>query len=308
VVEVKNLTKRFDRVAALDDVSFSVTPGSIFGVVGPHRAGKSTLLRILATMLQPTSGDAYIAGASVTGDRLRVRQLVGYLPDSFGVYPDMTCAEYVEFFAACFGVPPSERSALARDLLQLVDLYHRRNDQADRLTRSMRQRLGLARVLAHDPQVLLLDEPALYLDPRARVEMRELMRELSGMGKTIILTSPNLIELEDICTHAIAMHAGKITDWGSFEELQETVPLYRTISVKYLGDTNMAVNLIKSGKGIIEVQPVNTAIPGAESLGGVTLLKEIHVTFDGLYSDASALLRSLMHSGVQVVHFSELEE
>lgn len=290
---------------ALDRVSLSAPQGAIFGLIGPRGAGKTTLLKILATLVAPTAGDAFVAGLSVVSDPLRVRRQVGYLPNDFGVYPDQTCAEYVAFFAACYGVPPKERMALATDLLQLVDLYHRKDTPADRLTPAMRHRLGIARVLAHDPRVLLLDEPTAELDPRARVEARELFKELSSMGKTILLTASNLAEVQDLCTHAAILHAGQITQAGPLEDILATTPPYRTIAVKFLGDARLAMNLIKAAHGVVDVEPFSEPAASPDALAGVALLKELRVTFDGAYADASMLLRSLMHSGVQVVSFAE---
>jgi ABC-2 type transport system ATP-binding protein len=229
------------------------------------------------------------------------------LPDEFGVYPDLTCAEYIQFFASCYGVPPKERATLAGDLLQLVDLYHRRDTPADRLTRSMKQRLGIARVLAHDPKVLLLDQPATLLDPRARVELRELIGELSGMGKTILLTSANLADVQDMCTHAALVSAGRIVRAGTLDAVQAVAPPHRVISIKFLGDATLAMNLIKAETGVVNVAAIADPAALTDGLAGVALLKESRVTFDGAYADASALLKALMHSGVQVVSFGEEE-
>jgi ABC-2 type transport system ATP-binding protein len=305
MIEILELTKVYDRRTVLDNVRLSVPLNSVYAVVGAHGSGKSTLLGILATLIAPTSGDATVGGSSVIRDWLRVRQLVGYLPQDFGVYSDLTCGEYVEFFAACYGVAPKERAALADDLLQLVDLHHRRDLPADRLTRSMKQRLGLARVLAHDPRVLLLDQPASSLDPRARVELRELLRELSGMGKTILLTATNLAEVQDVVTHAALLEAGQITHAGAVEDIRPIVPPYRVIQVKFLGDAGIASRLIEAERGVIDVQIASDSAAMGEGLAGVALLKDARVTFDGAYSDASALLRALMHHGVQVVAFGE---
>lgn len=306
MIEIRDLSKRYGRRVVLDRISLSVPAGSIFGLVGPRGAGKTTLLRLLATLATPSEGEVFVAGLPVAGEGLlQVRQRVGYLPEDFGVYPDQTCAEYVEFFAACYDVLPAERAALSADLLQLVDLYHRKDTPADRLTPAMRHRLGIARALAHDPWVLLLDETMKSLDPRARVETRELLKELSGMGKTIVITSSNLAGLQDICTHAAIIEAGRITQAGPLEEVLAATPPYRTIVVKFLGDARLAASLIKAGRGVVDVQ--SRAEPGAspDAAAGIAMLKELRVTFDGAYTDASALLRSLMHSGVQVVAFAE---
>lgn len=308
MIEITHLTRAFGKHIALDDVSLSVPQGSVFALVGPAGAGKSTLLKVLATLLPPTSGDAFIAGSSITRDKLRVRQLVGYLPQDYGVYGDQTCAEYVAFFAACHGVPSSEAAALADDLLQLVDLHHRKDLPADHLTRSMKQRLGLARVLAHDPQVLLLDHPTASLDPRARVELRELIRELGGMNKTLLMTATHLAELQDVCTHVALMREGRIERAGAMEDVGAEVLPHRVLMVRFLGDPELAARLMKHGHGVVDVQPVIDPLhAGNAAPAGVTLLKEIRVTFDGEYGDASALLKSLMHSGVQVVSFGEEE-
>lgn len=305
VIEISGLTRMFGKHAALDDVSLFVPQGSVFALVGPAGAGKSTLLKILATLLPPTSGDAMVAGASMTRDKALVRQRVGYLPQDFGVYGDQTCAEYVAFFASCYGVPRNEATTLAGDLLQLVDLHHRKDTPTDQLTRSMKQRLGLARVLAHDPQLLLLDHPTANLDPRARVELRELIRELGAMSKTIVMTATHLAELQDVCTHVAVLRDGHIEHAGVVEEAGAAAP-YRTLIVRFLGDPALAANLIKQGHGVVDAQQmVDPLIAGNAALAGVALLKEIHVTFDGAYGDASALLKSLMHSGVQVVSFGE---
>ncbi len=305
MIEIQELSKSYDGRTALDRVSLSALQGAIFGLIGPRGAGKTTLLKILATLVAPTAGDAFVAGLSVVNEPLRVCRQVGYLPDDFGVYPDQTCAEYIAFFAACYGVPPKERATLAADLLQLVDLYHRKDTPADRLTPAMRHRLGIARVLAHDPRVLLLDEPLAGLDPRARVEVRELFKELSSMGKTILLTASSLAEVQDLCTHVAILQAGQIAQTGPLEDILTTTPPYRTIAVKFLGDVRLAMNLIKASHGVVDVQPFNQPSASSDALAGVALLKELRVTFDGAYADASALLRSLMHSGVQVVSFAE---
>lgn len=305
MIEIQDLTKVYDAHAALDGITLSVPQHAVCGVIGSHGAGKSTLLAILATLVEPTSGDAFIAGSSVLRDRTRVRQLVGYLPQEFGVYPDLTCGEYVAFFAACYGVPAKERTTLAEDLLQLVDLYHRRDWPADRLTRGMKQRLGLARVLAHDPQVLLLDQPAASLDPRARVEMRELLRELGGMGKTVMLTATTLAEVQDLCTHIVLLDAGRAVAAGTMNEIAPLAPPHRVIQVRFLGDASIASSLIRAERGVVDVQMEADAAAGSDGLSGVALLKEARVVFDGAYADASALLRALMHHGVQVVSFGE---
>ncbi len=170
----------------------------------------------------------------------------------------------------------------------------------------MKQRLGMARVLAHDPQVLLLDHPTAGLDPRARVELRELVRELSGMNKTILMTATHLAELQDVCTHVAVMRDGTIERAGDIEEIGAVLPPHRVLSVRFLGDPVLAANLIRNGQGVVAVElVVDPTVASNAALAGVVMLKEIHITFDGEYGDASSLLKSLMHSGVQVVSFGE---
>ena len=189
IIELRDLTKRYGDLKAVDSLNLTIDQGAVFGFIGPNGAGKTTTMRILTTLLRPTSGEARIAGHSVVDDPRAVRRAIGYMPDYFGVYEDMKVWEYLDFFAACYDVPASIRPGMIGDLLALVDLSHKREAYVESLSRGMKQRLCLARTLTHDPQVLILDEPASGLDPRARIEMRELLRELQKMGKTIFFSS-----------------------------------------------------------------------------------------------------------------------
>jgi ABC-2 type transport system ATP-binding protein len=189
IVKATGLVKRYDRTLAVGGLDLDVAAGEIFGLVGPNGAGKTTTLRILATLLVPDGGDAEIAGASVRRNPNDVRRVLGFMPDSFGVYDDMKVWEYLDFFARCYGIPAERRRRMIGDLLDLVDLGPKRDAYVQGLSRGMQQRLCLAHTLVHDPQVLLLDEPASGLDPRARVELRELLRELRSLGKTILVSS-----------------------------------------------------------------------------------------------------------------------
>ena len=213
-ITVEGLVKRYGRLTALDDVSFSVPGGSIYGFLGPNGAGKTTALRILATLLMPTEGKAWVAGEDVARHPARARRQMGYMPDFFGVYDDLTVREYMEFYAQAHGVPRAQWHKIIADLLELVDLGHKRDDFVETLSRGMKQRLGLARCLVHDPEVLLLDEPASGLDPRARVEMREVLREISRMGKAVLISSHILPELEDLSTEVGIIHQGRMVASG----------------------------------------------------------------------------------------------
>jgi ABC-2 type transport system ATP-binding protein len=220
VIEVQALHKRYGDQVAVDDVTFSVPPGEIFGFVGPNGAGKTSTIRILASLMAPDGGMARVAGISVDSDPEGVREVVGYMPDFFGVYDRLTTEEYLEFYAACHAVPRRRRRRVAHDLLELVDLGGRAGQQVDALSRGLKQRLCLARALVHDPQVLLLDEPASGLDPRARVEMRELIRELRRMGKTILVSSHILPELEELCTWIGFIDEGRMVATGPLADIR----------------------------------------------------------------------------------------
>ncbi len=304
MIEVTNLSLRRKGQPILDAINLSAPAGAILGLAGPHGAGKTALLRVLATLETPSAGDARVAGYSVAHQRAQARPLIGYLPAALGAYADQTCAEYLAFFAACYGVPARERSGLVADLLRLVDLYHCRNETTDRLSPAMCQRLGLARALVNDPLILLLDEPMSRLDPRAQVELRETLRTLSEMNKTVVVTARSLAELQDLCTHAAILQAGRLVQAGPFEAVAS---LHRYIVIKLLGDPQIALKLAQSAKGVVHAQFVtDSAAPARPGVRPTfALLKEMRVIFDGSYADANALLRALMHSGVQVVAFQE---
>ena len=190
IIETYDLSKSYGRMVALDQVNLAASAGAILGVVGAKGSGKTTLLRVLATLSTPTAGDALIAGSSILGSPSRIRRIIGYMPQHFGIYLDMTVDEYLHFFAESYAVPHAEQTQLISDLLALTDLSHHRDELLGRLSQGMHQRLNLARALAHDPQVLLMDEPISGADPRAHVEMRELIKELRNMGKTVVITAP----------------------------------------------------------------------------------------------------------------------
>ncbi|HWH23404.1 MAG TPA: ABC transporter ATP-binding protein, partial [Candidatus Limnocylindria bacterium] len=199
-LKADGLSKRYGRTLAVAGVDLAVEEGEIFGLVGPNGAGKTTTLKMLATLLVPSNGDAEIGGHSVRREPDAVRSVIGYMPDTFGVYDDMRAWEYLDFFGRCYGMSAARRRQMIGDLLELVDLADKRDAYVQSLSRGMQQRLCLAHALVHDPQVLLLDEPASGLDPRARVELRELLRELRALGKTILISSHILPELEELCT------------------------------------------------------------------------------------------------------------
>ncbi len=310
IIETKNLTKRYGALIAVNELSLSVEQGAIYGFVGPNGAGKTTTMRMLTTLLQPTSGEAHVAGCSVTKDARGVRRAIGYMPDFFGVYDDMKVWEYLDFFAACYEIPEATRAALINDLLELVDLSHRREDMVDTLSRGMKQRLCLARTLAHDPQILILDEPASGLDPRARIEIRELLMELSRMGKTIFFSTHILADVAEICTQVGIVEAGKLVAQGSLEEMQRRLMPHRRLTITLLGRVDEARLALVSAEGVLEVklavepnngQPATAAAVASTPLGAQVL----EVSFAGDDEAVSALLGELVSRGFPVLRFTE---
>ncbi|MEM7797840.1 MAG: ABC transporter ATP-binding protein [Chloroflexota bacterium] len=296
MIEINALGKKYGTVHALKGLSLEIPEGSVFGFIGPNGAGKTTTMRILTTLLKPSEGDARIAGYSVMEEPNEVRRLIGYMPDFFGVYDDMKVWEYLDFFAACYDIPSNQRKGMIGDLLSLVDLEHKRDAMVESLSRGMKQRLCLARTLAHDPKVLILDEPASGLDPRARIEMRELLRELQGMGKTIFFSSHILSEVADICTEIGIMEAGQLVAYGDIENMRRTLEVTRLIQVRMLGDT----------------VPLKDKLMQHAQVGAITDGREIELTpdivrfdFSGDDAELSQLLRALIGDGIQVISFSE---
>jgi ABC-2 type transport system ATP-binding protein len=248
VIETSNLSKSYGEFVALRGIDLRVEAGDIFGFIGPNGAGKTTTIKILTTLMEPTGGDAKVAGRSVWDDKDAIRGLIGYMPDAFGVYPDMTVTEYLHFFAAAYGIPRGERTGLVGGLLELTDLTFKEDALVDSLSKGMQQRLGLARALVHDPQVLVLDEPAAGLDPRARVELREILRELQRMGKTILLSSHILSELQDVCNRVGIIEQGRLVAQGSVEDIQ--AQLGRGAPVELRTTDNAAALQLLAGAGL----------------------------------------------------------
>lgn len=218
MIDIKGLTKRYGTLTALDNLSLNLQKGEIFGFIGPNGAGKTTTMKILACLLKPDSGDATIDGLSVRNNGDRIRRIIGYMPDFIGVYDDLTVDEYLQFFAAAFELPRSRRRVIVDQVLELTDLTDKRHAMVDSLSRGMTQRLGVARVLIHEPKVLLLDEPASGLDPRARIEMRSLLTQLGKMGKTLIISSHILSELGEMSSSIGIIERGKLLYSGPMKD------------------------------------------------------------------------------------------
>ncbi len=305
-IELRQLTKRFKERTAVDHLDLVVAPGEIFGFVGPNGAGKTTTLRMIACLLAPDSGEVQVMGHSAVSEPEAVRRLIGYMPDFFGVYTDLTVAEYLDFFGACYQLPPAERQQQAADLLELVELAHRRDDPVERLSRGMQQRLSLARTLIHDPQVLLLDEPASGLDPRARVEIRELMRELARMGKTIFFSTHILADVAEICTRVGILEAGKLVAVGELDALQQQIMPSRLVEITLLSPVEPALALLAAYPGVSRPEQI------AENGAAVNGRSRLRCEFSGDDASLSQLLAHLVASGVSVLNFSadqrDLEE
>ncbi len=296
IIELQDVTKRYGDLTAVDSLSLSIEEGAVFGFIGPNGAGKTTTMRILTTLLRPTSGQAWVAGYSVSDDPTAVRRAIGYMPDFFGVYEDMKVWEYLDFFAACYDVPAPTRPGMIDDLLALVDLGPKRDAYVETLSRGMKQRLCLARTLTHDPRVLILDEPASGLDPRARIEMRGLLRELQAMGKTIFFSSHILAEVADICTSIGIIEHGRLVATGSVETMMRALRAHRRMTVRFVpgaADAAEAAVWLRGEKGVLAAD----ALPGEPPA--------LRLDFGGDDAALSDLLARMIGRGLPVVAFSE---
>lgn len=297
IIQTQELVKRFGKFTAVNGISLAVPRGAIYGFVGPNGAGKTTTMRILTTLTRQTSGEAWVNGLSVLQDPRGVRRAIGYMPDEFGVYDDMRVWEYLDFFAACYDIPETQRRKLIEDLLELVDLSHRRDDMVDKLSRGLKQRLSLARTLCHDPAVLILDEPASGLDPRARVEIRELLVELAKMGKTIFFSTHILADVSEICTHIGILEAGEVIAQGSMDEMRAQLQPHREITVTLKDQpaaeaVKAAVSTIPGVVNVVELEPK----------GGRA---RVRIDFTGDDEGVSQLNQALYGAGIAILGFSE---
>ncbi|MGE5193591.1 MAG: ABC transporter ATP-binding protein, partial [Deltaproteobacteria bacterium] len=255
VVDVESLWVRYGQLAAVRGISLQIPRGEVFGFIGPNGAGKSSTIKVLATLLRDFTGKVKINGLDVLWKPQAVREKIGYVPDFFGVYEDLTVEEYLHFFAAAYRIERARRKAIIGDVLELTDLVHKLNSPVDALSRGMKQRLSLARVLLHDPDLLLLDEPASGLDPRARIEMRELLKALKEMGKTILISSHILHELSQLCTRIGIIEAGVMVAQGSINDIYRHLGLLRIVHVQVVDMNDDLVTRIKSVPGVNSVEP-----------------------------------------------------
>ena len=251
MIETRDLTKKYGELFAIKSINLDLKRGDLFGFIGPNGSGKTTTMRILATLLNPTWGEAYVGGYSIYTHPKEIRRMIGYMPDFFGVYDDMKVIEYLEFFAAAYRIRGPKRRQVCDEVLDLVELGYKREALVTSLSRGMTQRLGLARVLLHDPQVLLLDEPASGLDPRARIEMRMLLKRLGTMGKTIMVSSHILPELADICNKVGIIERGELLVNASVEDVMRQVRRQTVLNIDVAGDRTNAAKLLES-HGMVE--------------------------------------------------------
>ena len=292
MIKTQDLTKIYGSLHAINNLTLELAEGDLFGFIGPNGSGKTTTMRILATLLQPTWGEASVCGHSIYTHPKEIRRLIGYMPDFFGVYDDMKVIEYLEFFAAAYRIKGSARRKVCDEMLGLVDLGYKRDALVTSLSRGMTQRLGLARVLLHDPQVLLLDEPASGLDPRARIEIRGLLKELRKMGKTIMVSSHILPELADICNKVGIIERGELLVNANVADVMKQVRQRMLLIVHVLGDPEPAARLL-------EQSPL---VEGVEIHEG-----RIRVTLRENATDYSDLPTLLINAGFKLVLFREEE-
>src|ERR1041385_868722 len=257
VIKTVNLTKRYGSLVALSNLNLEIEEGDCFGYIGPNGAGKSTTIKILATLLQPTWGEARICDFVVGYQSRLIRPLLGYVPDYFGAYEDMVVQEYLEFFAAAYNINGAGRAKIVNDVLELTDLAYKRDALVDGLSRGMKQRLSIARVLVHDPKVLLLDEPAGNLDPRARIEMRELLKELRRMGKTILISSHILPELADLCNKVGIIERGELLYSGPIEDILKRARTGTVLHVGVASNQALAAALLSQDPNVESVSANN---------------------------------------------------
>lgn len=254
VVDIQDLYVFYGKQVAVRDLSLVIPRGEVFGFIGPNGAGKTTTIKVLATLLRPSTGEVRILGEDVVTSPQRVRRSIGYVPDSFGVYEDLTVVEYLNFFAAAYRIEREKRPGTVKDVLALTDLTDKAGSQVDALSRGMKQRLGIARILLHDPQLLLLDEPASGLDPRARIELRELLKELQRMGKTILVSSHILHELSQFCTRIGIIEAGSLVAAGSLTDIYRKLDLKRTVHIQISNLTPELLEGMRRLRGVASVE------------------------------------------------------
>ena len=292
MIELKNFGKQYGDFVAVANLNLKIEAGEMFGFIGPNGAGKSTTIRFLATLLKASVGEGVVNGHSVTKDPIGVRRSVGYMPDTFGVYDGMKVWEFLDFFAVAYQVPKARRKRVLSDVLELLDLTHKRDDFVNGLSRGMKQRLCLAKTLVHDPPVLILDEPASGLDPRARLEVKALLKELRSMGKTILISSHILTELADCCTSIGIIERGQLLLHGPINKVYRQIASNQQIDIRFQGKPEQGISLIRSDPNVTSIE-INDRGASIEMKGGE--------------ADLQRLLRQLVAAECGLISFAEKE-
>jgi ABC-2 type transport system ATP-binding protein len=292
MLEIKNLVKKYGTFTAVDNLNLELEKGGIYGFVGPNGAGKTTTMRVVATLLEATSGTVMVDGINVAEQPVKVRGKIGYMPDFFGVYDNLKVEEYMDFYGSCYGLPKPERSKRTDELLELVDLRDKRTSYVDTLSRGMKQRLCLARSLIHNPELLILDEPASGMDPRARIEMKGILKTLKEMNKTILISSHILHELAELCTSIGIIEGGKLVYSGELQDIMRKITGKTILEITVLDHVDRAVNLLRE-------QPLVEDISG----DGSTL----KVSYSGDERDMAELLALLIRGEIPVIAFTREE-
>jgi ABC-2 type transport system ATP-binding protein len=292
MIELKNFGKEYGDFTAVENLNLKIEAGEMFGFIGPNGAGKSTTIRFLATLLKATRGEGIVNGHSVTRDPIAVRRSVGYMPDNFGVYDGMKVWEFLDFFAVAYQVPRARRKAVLSDVLELLDLTHKRDDFVNGLSRGMKQRLCLAKTLVHDPPVLILDEPSSGLDPRARLEVKALLKELRRRGKTILISSHSLTELADCCTSIGIIERGQLLLHGPIEKVYRQIQRNRALEVRFAGSPDAGISLIRSEPKVRQV---------------IEDTRSCTVELEGDDNDVQRLLRQLVAANCGLISFADKE-
>ena len=290
--EILDLNKKYGKFTALDSLSMNITENSIFGFVGPNGAGKTTTMKIMAGLLKADSGGIYINGEDILKNPKSIRDKIGYMPDFFGVYDDLKVSEYMDFYAGTYYIPYAERGTLIDNLLEVVDLTDKKDTYVDSLSRGMKQRLCLARSLIHDPDLIILDEPASGLDPRARVEMKEILKELREMGKTIIVSSHILPELAEMCSEIGIIDHGKLVTQGTVNEIMNRINKKRLVKVKLSNGKENLIRLLKEQSTVKEITE-NT--------------DNVEFAFEGTNDNLTSILRNIIMNGIPIYSFAENE-
>lgn len=292
MLEIQNLVKRYGKFTAVDGLSLVIDEGEIFGFVGPNGAGKTTTMKIISGLLSSTEGKVFINDVDVTAHPRKLREKIGYMPDFFGVYDNLKVEEYMDFYAGMYKIPYSERPVIIENLLELVDLSNKKDAYVDTLSRGMKQRLCLARSLVHDPDILILDEPASGLDPRARVEMKEVLKQLKTLGKTIIISSHILPELAELCTVVGIIQNGKLAAHGSVAQIMKQLTQQRIIRVKVMEKMDKLIIHLKEQHNIHEI---------------FEKIDEVEFEFDGDDNSLYYLLKTIIQKDIPIISFSEKE-